>query len=793
MEKKLINAYPASNWNDTTPVGNGRIGASVYGCVYDERILINHESLFNYTRTMEIPNVSGCLKEVRRLMDEKRYAEAENYYTKALQDANYRCAKGKFYPAFDIRFIFGTLGAPYEYNRTLDMENGVCTVSYKENGEEATRTVFASHTDKYVLINIKKPSPFNMIFALERHDLADWVDYRNCDEFYSFSRDGYVYSRCKTEGRLDYSGIIKVLYTDGEMTHIDKVKKRKIDMEGSLALDNSIKISGATEVTLLFNIEDKAQEFDKMRHDVDEFDLSFDEALLRHKEKFSKVFNSTRLSLCKNEENESSEALLLKGYSGKMDLRLLEKMADYGRYLLISSSIGCECPANLQGVWNGAYSPAWACTYFNNENIQMAYWQAYAGGLFDSVLPLFNLYDKFKDDYRENAMHLFGCRGILLPLFMDNSNGRKDNLQPHVLYWTGSSAWISAIYYDYYLYTGDEKFLFERAYPFMKEAAQFYEDFLVYDENGKLKSYPSDSPENRPLGDYEGSGEISCSTNATMDFALVKELLTNLVSVCDKFGMDKEKADLWKKMLCDIPEYEINEDGAIKEWLHPDFKDNYQHRHQSHIYPLFPGFEINEQDNKTIFDAMKAAVEKRLCIGLKDQSGWSLAHMANIYARLGDGERVLDCLSLLTRFCTGENLYTYHNDWRNMGVTLKYLHGGHAPFQIDANMGFTAAIYETLMYSDTTKIKLLPALPEVMKEGKIENIHARGGICVTIEWNENAVKAFLSASADKDIHVGAPVGYSIKNAESYEESRYGKDFISLSLSKGETVILEYTK
>ena len=793
MEKKLINSYPAANWFDTTPVGNGRIGASVYGCVYDERILINHEALFNYARTTEIPDISASLPIVRKLMDEKRYGEAENYYTNALRERGYSNSKGKFYPAFDIRMIFGTLGAPCEYRRELDMENGICTVTYKENGETVTRRIFASHTDKFVVIDISKPSPFNMIFALERHDLSDWVDYRNCDKFESFSKDGYVYSRCETEGRLNYSGIVKVHYTDGTMTHIEKAKKRKIDMEGALVLDNSIKIEGATRVTLVFNIEDKAKDFEKMRRGVDKFNLSFDTALTRHTRKFRSLFNKVKLNLCGAVKNRSSEALLLEGYEGNIAPMLAEKMADFGRYLLISSSTGCECPANLQGVWNGAYSPAWACTYFNNENIQMAYWQAYAGGLAESVLPLFNLYDKFKNDYRENASRLFGCRGILLPLFMDNTNGRKDNLQPHVLYWTGSSAWISAIYYDYYLYTGDKKFLMERAYPFMKESAQFYEDFLVYDENGKLKSYPSDSPENRANGDFEGAGEISCSINATMDFALVKELLTNLVSVCDKYGIDKEKCELWKKMLSDIPEYEINEDGAIKEWIHPDFKDNYKHRHESHIYALFPGFEINEQDNKVIFDAMKVAVEKRLCIGLKDQSGWSLAHMANIFARMNDAKRAKECLDLLLRFCTGQNLYTYHNDWRNMGVTLKYMHAGHAPFQIDANMGFTAAVYEMLMYSDLTKIKLLPAKPKEWSKGSITNLHVRGGLTVSIYWDKSKVKAVINAYNDKEINVGAPSGFSLINAEMYKKSRYGSGFIALKLKKGDKITLEYVK
>ena len=222
----------------------------------------------------------------------------------------------------------------------------------------------------------------------------------------------------------------------------------------------------------------------------------------------------------------------------------------------------------------------------------------------------------------------------------------------------------------------------------MKESALFYEDFMVYDENGKLKSYPSNSPENRPDGDFEGAKELSVSINSTMDFALLKELLSNLVSVAKSRNIDTECQKTWEKMLCAIPEYEINEDGAMKEWLHSDFKDNYQHRHQSHIYPLFPGFEINEDDTPKLYEACRVAVEKRLCIGLKAQTGWSFSHMANIFARLSNGEKAKECLDLLIRFCTGVNLYTHHNDWRNMGVTLKYMHAGHAPFQSFAHLLF---------------------------------------------------------------------------------------------------------
>lgn len=791
MEKKIINAYPAECWNDTTPLGNGTLGASVYGCVYDERILINHEALYNWVCDKGYPDISYALKEVRELMDAGKYKEANTYYTDIISKTGFRSNKGKFFPAFDIHMIFETEAAPENYSRVLDMERGVCTVSYTENGEECTRTVFASQRERAVVINLKKTKPFSVKISLERHDMVDYVDNFYCDEFKSYARDGYVYSESKTGGGLHFAGIVKVKETDGNIVSGGSDTTSKVGMSGEATLKDYVKIENATDVTLVFNMDKSPLPFEEMAGMVDACTKDFDTMLKEQAKDFSALFNKTRLSLA-DCENVSNEQLFLDSYGGKVDSRFIEKMADFGRYLLISSSVGCEFPANLQGLWNGAYSPAWACTFFNNENIQMAYWQAYAGNLSEAALPLFNLYEKFFDDYRENAKNLFGCRGILLPLFMDNSNGKKENTQPHVLYWTGSSAWISAIYYDYYLYTGDEKFLRERAYPFMKEAALFYEDFMVYDKNGKLKSYPSNSPENNPDGDFEGAKQISVSINSTMDFALLKELLTNLVASAEKLGIDEDKVVDWKKMLSAIPEYEINEDGAIKEWMHPDFKDNYHHRHQSHIYPLFPGFEVNEENNPELFEAMRVAVNKRLVIGLKSQTGWSLAHMANIFARLGDGAKAKECLDLLIRFCTGKNLYTYHNDWRNMGVTLKYMHAGHAPYQVDANMGFVSAVYEMLLYSDGDKIKLLPALPKELRRGQIEHIQARGGFDVSINWNENQVSVKIKSLLGKTVNIGLK-GYTLTTqSDKLSNSKYAS-FKTLSLKQGEEVELIYKK
>lgn len=787
MEKKLINLYPAARWIDTTPLGNGVIGACVYGCRYDERILLNHEALYNYAYKREMPDVSDALPRVRALMDQGRYREANDLYPELLKEKGYNSRKGKYYPAFDLHMLFENKEDFSDYRRELDMERGLCTVSYMEDGSECRREIFASATDGVVVIHLTRPEPFRVKLTLERHDLTDCVDDPR-HVFSSFARGDAVYSLIETEGKLRYSGMVKVHATDGQVLTGDD-EKRDTHMRGEAVLSDYVDVREATEVTLILTLWDKAGDYEAMKAQLDAVTDPYEVLLRRHTEAFADRFNRTRLTLSREEGNLSTEELLLASYSGRVDNRLTEKMADYGRYLLISSSVNCRFPANLQGLWNGEYSPAWSCTYFNNENIQMAYWQACRGGLSEALLPFFDLYDSFKEDYRVNARKLFGCRGLLLPLFMDNSNGQKDNLQPHVLYWTGSSAWISAIYYEYYLFTMDKKFLAERAYPFMKECALFYEDFMVYGEDGRLKSYPSNSPENAANGDYEGGGRLSVSINATMDFAMLKELLTNLLEAADTLGLAEEKRPVWEKMLAAIPPYEVNGDGALKEWLHPDFKDNYHHRHQSHIYPLFPGFEIDPDKEPRLFEAARVAVEKRLCIGMKEQTGWSLSHMANIFARLRDGAGAKRCLDLLLRFCTGENLFTYHNDWRNMGVTLKMLHAGKPPFQIDANLGFVAAVYEMLLYSAPGKLLLLPALPEAWTEGALEGIHTHTGCVVSLAWNKDGATATITAQRQTALDLGIADGYTLRalsRPEALSASR-------LTLAPGECVTLEYVR
>ena len=735
MEKTLLQALPARDWREATPLGNGRLGALVHGRASDERVALNHEALYNWARRSEMPDLSAHLPELRRLLAEDRFAEAERLYPDLLKASGYKGSSGKFFPAFDLRLRCATDGAFRSYSRELDLERGVCTVRWTDDGGAWERTAFvhcarraddnAGANGPLVLRVRREGAPFSVAASLPRHDLVDFPGYGGWDDFSTEARGRAVLSTVRTPDGLHFSGCIRVLETDGE----------------AVADGDRLAVRAAREAVFLVDVRDVPLGFDEFEAALARFDgESFESLLAAHAAAFSGRFGATRLSLAPPDApQESNERLLLDSYSGAVDARLVEKMADFGRYLLLASSgFGCARPANLQGVWNGDYSPAWAAAYFFNENVQLMYAQALRGGMSETLLPLFDLLDRFRDDFRANARRLWGCRGLLLPVFMGDRSGLKDNFQPHCVHWTGAGAWIASFHWDYWLWTGDRAFLRDRAWPFLREVALFYEDFLAPGPDGLLHAAPAISPENKPTVD--GRAENGVSADPTMEIALVRELLTNALAAAAELGVDDAQTAHWREMLGRLPSYRTRPDGALCEWIDPRFGDNDRHRHLSHLYPLFPGREIAPHRDAALFEAARRAAEARLATGLADQTGWSLAHLACVWARLGEGDRALGCLELLLRCCTGPNLFTRHNDWRGMGVTLEALHGTQPAIQLDAAYGFAAAVQEMLLGADETSLRLLPALPRAWTRGSVAGLRAPGGVRVDIEW-ETAVPA----------------------------------------------------
>lgn len=761
----LTMTQPAGWWRDAFPLGNGCLGAMPYGRLYDERVLLNHERLWYAGIRPELPELSGLLQECRQLIDAGKSLEANELYTGALQTQGRPGQCARYHPAADLRLRATCESRFRDYSRELDLSRGLSQTLWTCEGAPQQRDCFVSRADDCVVLRqvgsevVQRDWRLN----LEMHEFAD-----------ALTAEGD-----RMEPPIDFEAsaggawlIARARYTDPAYAGAEYGLVAKVSTQGPNArihadADGSLVVSGAerfTVVTKVFVYEDAAPAVERLKAEVEALTADFDLLLERHIALHQPRFEACRVDLTGDADAgaTSNERLLLDAYSGDMPLELLQKMTDYGRYLLIASSSRDSVPSNLQGIWNGDYAPPWDCFLMINENLLMNYWQALPGGLDEEVLGVFNFFASNLDDYRENAKRLYGCRGIFIPALSSPETGLLAHAGSWIANWISGAGWLCQLFYDYYLFTGDEAFLRERLLPFMREVALFYEDYFTFDASGQVVISPSTSPENWPK---EACGIESptaihprLTVNATMDVAIAKELLGNLLRHAQELSVYAEHWEHWECMHAGLPAYSVNEDGAIREWLDPRFSDNYEHRHLSHIYPVFPGFEVDAQSHPNLFPAFKVAVEKRATVGLKDQTGWSFAHMANIHARMGEGEAAMECLETMAQTCVGKNLFTYHNDYRGSGITINWSFGRSAPFQIDANMGLTAAVYEMLVQSVPGLIRLLPALPERLGRGSAHGLRTRTGVTMDLEWQLQPfiLKARFHSSTNQTIQVHLP-------------------------------------
>lgn len=788
---------PARIWEDAFPTGNGVIGAMVYGHIRNELILFNHDDLWLRRAPADVPDISEHLPELRQMILDGRYQQATDFLDAKMREHGYPCRRvDPYHPAFDLRIEQETVGAFRHYRRALNFITGEAIVAWQDDQGALERRTFCSRANDMsaTVLRGDGDGAISATLALIPHNLqarrsmGAWQDVEPDEVGIQFETSAEIDE--SGQGWLTIVGTYQAPYLPGQFGGVARIAP----VGGQLAMEgDAVRLSGADRALVLvalFANEPSAEALPRLRQDLAALPASYDALLARHAVQHKEAFMRLSLDLNVPERTTSNEDLLLDAFEGQVSRELIERMADYGRYLLICSSAPGGMPANLQGLWNGYYAPPWEADFHNDENIQMNYWAALPGNLAETTLPYFDYYNRSMDDYAMNARG-YVCRGILSPI-SQSTHGRM-HYGPW-LNWTAGAGWLSQLYYDYYAFTGDQAFLREQAVPFLKQVALFYEDFLIEDDNGTLMVIPSLSPENKP----DIPGGALATINATMDIAIIREVLTNLIDACQLLDMEAEGVARWQAMLRKLPAYEVNEDGAIKEWIHPALKDNYHHRHQSHIYALFPGLEITEETDPELFKACRVAVEKRLVVGLTSQTGWSFAHMANIYARLGQGDRALECLALLTRACTGPNLFTYHNDWRGQGLTLGHGPGTAPLFQIDANFGFVAAVLEMCCFSMPGWLKLLPALPSDWCSGTIRGLRARGGITVSIEWDldQNRVRATLQADRDQEITLKFPAPVSALEtnlpANAVQPSEHGPAYRRISLPATTSVTLNAT-
>jgi hypothetical protein len=501
--------------------------------------------------------------------------------------------------------------------------------------------------------------------------------------------------------------------------------------------------------------------------------------LAEHAAIHGEMFNRMRLDIGGGSDHElTTEKLLAKTTNENLCRALVEKTFDAGRYNIISC-IG-ELPPNLQGVWGGTYVPGWASDFTQNGNVPSAIASLMKGNMPELMLAYTSYIESIVPYMEINAKNMFGCRGIVLPS-RTSTNGFNNALAPRFAggFWVGGAAWAAHFFYDYYLYTCDEKFLAEHALPFMEKAAVFFEDYLYEGPDGKYIFSPTQSPENTP-----GNSNSQGSFNATMDVAASKELLENLITASKKLGKNKKKIAPWQSMLEKMPEYMINEDGIIKEWLTPKLKNNDHHRHCSQLYPLFDGMPNEIADSDELQSAFKKSVQYKLDVHwTNNPSGFmsfGLVQLGQTATSLKEGEMSYECLTyLVNRF------------WLN---NLASMHNHKSLFNMDISGGMPDVIIKMLAASEPGRIQLLPALPTAWPSGTIEGILCRGQIEIKrLNWDQNRIDLSLISARDQSIILETPseiANISVKKGKVLIKEIDNKNARSITLPANQDIQLE---
>lgn len=736
-------------YREAAPAGNGLIGALVYGGISQERIAVNHARLWERGKRQELPDVHETLALTREAIDRGEYWEGNWYGANALKEQGYAPRLGNPIPVGDLTLEMDGRDIFRHYRRMVHMDTGEIEVTWQEGKQAFYRKVFVSRERDMVFVKIGTDGkPFTLLAGAGRHET--WEDdtrkkWEN-QEPSSFAEGSFFGFQAVHEDGTWY-GLLGGLETDGS------VSKR----QGRLLVEGAAWVTMAVKPVVFSHRELPPMLGEAWAEGLSREELfDYDARLAEHVRLHRPLYRSAELSLSEKKDT-CNEDLIAEAFDEEASPELLEKQWKFGRYLMISGTREDGNPFPLYGLWHGRYKMNWPHN-MANENVEMIYWHTLPGNLGYTMRTLIGYYVQRMPAFRECAQKLFGMPGIYLPAGTTPESCYPTQIVPVILNWIGCAGWLSQMFYRYYLYTGDRELLEKEILPFMYEAGLFYENYIVRDERGMVRIYPSVSPENTPgnlIPPENPDMAHPCPSveNATMDIAIMKELFTNLLEVSEETGLYQEKRELWRDIIAHLPAYGVTEDGDVREWQKDGLEERYNHRHLSHIYPLFPGTEIvRGRDDEAQVNAFEKAVDKRI---LGAQTGWSLSHMACIYARLQRPERVMECLDTMDKACLLRNFFTLHNDWRGMGLTLGK--GSSAPVQLDAAMGIVQALQECLLFADRDCVKLLPALPERLGEGSFQNFRFMAGT-VSMSWNlrERKLHAVLHAQREAAVSVILP-------------------------------------
>ena len=729
---------PATRWEDGLPTGNGQVGAMIYGAIAHDVVLLNHEALWLRRVRPSLPDVSQNLSELRALLLGGHYERAQFFLDECLREGGYDYGEvDPFQPAFDIRIDMPPGRVIRGYCRELDLTSGEVAVRWASEAGVFSRELFVSRVDGVVVMRIQVDGgQFDARVSLAPHG---W-------------QTGMVIEGTSRAESMPHTETTFRRWSDGEIVGIDAQQLDGTTFGGILSVvadgpwtstDGMVSFNSATSATLVLSIHvDEPSESARrlFLESWSERTIDYDEMLRRHGEEHQRLMSTFDFTVGKSQAGVNGEDA--RETAGQSALSLVELLAVFGRYVFISSSRPEGWPVNLQGVWNGDYEPTWSSDYHNDENVQLTYWHALPGGLPEMLIPLFDYHENRLGDYRANARRVFGCGGIVIPI-AQSTHGLI--FPERWANWTGAAGWIAQFYYLYWEYTRDREFLAGRALPFMREVGRFYEDFLIEGPDGSLMFAPSLSPENSPPA-AQGS---MVTINATMDVAIAREVLANSVAGNTAIGNGDEAAH-WAALLGRLPSYQVNARGALREWIWPGLERPAKPSPSFPPLPTLPWVRDRPERRQPTCRRSPSCCARPLLRRPRDADELVIGTSAAILARLGEGDKALECIELVARHCLRDNLLTVVNDWRGQGVTMFWGQGVSPPTNVDANCGITGAVLEMLCYSRPGFISVLPALPRIWSRGSARGIRCRGGVTVDLDWDfgSNATRIRLEANEE---------------------------------------------
>ena len=720
----------ATVWEESLPLGNGRLGVMVFGHPRSDRIQLNDDSLWPYDLQWEHPpGGPEELKSIREILlqgDPKSADSLMVHYFSNKSITRSHQTLGDLYLNWEHRDVS-------DYKRSLDLSTAISHTNYKVEGHEVEQKVFVSHPHQTMVITLSSDHPkgLNGNIRLDRplDEGEKTVTVKSFDQ--QIIMQGEVTQRAgkfKSEPYPILSGVkfetrLSAQHTGGKITSVD----------------DGLALAGVKKLTLFiasnsdYYTPQYAEKNDKELKKVQATTLEEIEHL--HIKDHQSYFNRTQFELAGDKALTllTTDQRLERVKADSLDPGLSQLLFDYGRYLLIGSSRPDTQPANLQGLWNKHINAPWNADYHLNINLQMNYWLANLTGLHELNEPLFDYTDRLVESGMITAQKNFGMRGSVFPHATDL--WVPSWLRAATAYWGvsfGAGGWLMQHYWYHYQFTKDEKFLRERAYPAMEQVALFYSDWLVEDPRDQtLISVPSSSPENRYIN--EKGQKVALCRGSAMDQQVIYEIFTNLLEASKTL---KIKSELTAKISDQLqklrPGFVLGKEGRILEWDREYDEPEPGHRHMSHLYGFHPGDQISKDEQPEIFQAVRKTLDYRLDHGGAG-TGWSRAWLINCSARLMDGEMAHKHIQLLFQKSMFKNLFD-----------------AHPPFQIDGNFGYTSGVVEMLLQShEDLGIRLLPALPKAWESGYIKGLTARGNITVDMEWSEGVLRQ-LTVNSLKD-------------------------------------------